>query len=86
MFDTDGSGSIDVKELKVLSLLFLGWKYRWSHNCSCVFCVPSPNLLYSEMALVFEQQSRLALMAKFGVYFTVTLSKICMQYRAGRLL
>lgn len=86
LFDTDGSGSIDVKELKVLSLLFLGWKHHWSHNRSCVFCVPSPNLLYSEMALVFEQQSQLALRAEFGVYFTVTQSKICMQYRAGRLL
>lgn len=26
LFDTDGSGSIDIKELKVFKLLFLGWK------------------------------------------------------------
>lgn len=34
LFDTDGSGSIDIKELKVFKVLFLGWRSLCSQNCS----------------------------------------------------
>jgi len=52
LFDTDGSGSIDIKELKVLKpFFFFSWmEVSWVTRLQLLFCLPRPNLLCFKMA------------------------------------